>query len=293
MTKWTIDDLRRLDLEYAKRGVHMHQRPFRAAADLLGSAFAMGVGANPEVKEIMDAYAAMMPEAASTWPGMGIGLAASVDRVHKVVAPVGYGSPALLIWKWLGFATEADWWIWCREDRNIAAESAFALADLVDFTYGVDDLKGSKPAAEELWHMAASNLGDAAGILPTGFSVDSVIQSICMVAELSLKASLVANGADPNSFKGANGHKLADLAERMANELPHRDDPLVKLVVAKLPPYVASRYKPAGLSRLEVVRLALGVQLIAASSIRRHSSRDLAAKMETGGWPAPRPALFP
>lgn len=56
MTAWTLDDLRRLDLKYAEEGIHVHQRPFRAAMELLGSNFVMGVGGNPEVKRIMDTY---------------------------------------------------------------------------------------------------------------------------------------------------------------------------------------------------------------------------------------------
>jgi hypothetical protein len=78
----------------------------------------------------------------------------------------------------------------------------------------------------------------------------------------------------------------------MATELPHRDDPLVALVVSQLPPYVASRYRPAGLPRLEVVELALGAQFVAASSVRRLSSRDLAGQMEGAGGPGARPTFF-
>lgn len=291
---WTIDDLRKLDLKYAKEGVHMHQRPFRAATELLGSAFSMGAGGNPEVQKIIDAYETMIPEANTTWPGMGIGVVISVDQVRKLLAPVifGSGGGTLPIAKSLGFNSPEEWWAWCRQDRTIAAESYFAFADLYDFTYGVDDLRGSRPAAEKLWQMAASNLGDVASALPTAFTVDSLIQSICMVAELSIKAALVSNGADPNEFKGPKGHDLQALAQRMATEMPHRDDPLVQAVIGQLPPYVKSRYEPAGLSRLEVARLALAVQFVAASSVRRTSQRDLAAQMEANGWPAPRPPFF-
>jgi len=42
------------------------------------------------------------------------------------------------------------------------------------------------------------------------------------------------------------------------------------------------------LKRLQVVRLALGVQFIAASSLRRIASADLALQMETDEWPGPR-----
>ncbi len=72
---WNIDDLRKRDLKYAKNGVHMHQRPFHAARELLGPAFSFGFGGNPEVQKILNAYATMLPEANSSWPGMGIGLA--------------------------------------------------------------------------------------------------------------------------------------------------------------------------------------------------------------------------
>lgn len=294
MKTWTLDTLRALDLKYAKQGVHMHQRPFRAAVEILGSSFSMGVGGNPEVQEIMAAYEAMLPEATSSWPGMGIGLAAVVDQVRKITMPVVFGDCMMQVSNTLGFDDEASWWQWCREDQRIAAESHFACADLHDLTYGLDDMRGDVAADLDLWKMATSNLSDAANNLPTAFSVDSVIQPICMVAELSMKAALVRNGADPNSFaqKGGEGHNLVKLADRLSIELPHRDDARLKQLIARLPPYVASRYKPAGLPRYDVVRLALGVQFVAASAVRRFSDRDLAGEMEAGGWPAPRPPLF-
>jgi hypothetical protein len=61
MKKWTLGTLRALDLKYAKEGLHMHQRPWRAAMEILGAPFSMGVGGNPEVQEIMAAYEAMHP----------------------------------------------------------------------------------------------------------------------------------------------------------------------------------------------------------------------------------------
>lgn len=287
---WTIEDLRNLDQKYATEGVHMHQRAFRAAMEILGPSFVIGVARHPEVRRIIDAYAAMMPEASASWPGMGIGLAVSVDQVRKAVIPVILGQTGgdLPVWQALDFKSKEDWWRWCREDRDIAAESYFAFADIYDFGYGVDDLRSCRLEAQTLWHMVASNLADVANALPTSFGVDSLIQPICMVTELSLKAALVFNGASPNDFKGSKGHDLIGLNNRLAVEMPHRDDVLVRSVIAKLPPYVKSRYEPVGLTRFEVARLALGAQFAAASTVRRLSQRDLAAQMEAGGWPAPR-----
>lgn len=294
MANWTIGTLRALDIKYAKEGLHPHQRPFRAAVDILGAKFAIGVFANPDVQRIMDAYKEMLPEVDQSWPGMGTGIAAVIDQVRRVTAPVVFGSVRFEVWQALDFKSAAEWWKWCREDRDLVARTSFAVADLLDFAYGLNELQGSNPDAERLWKMAASNLSDVANTLPGTFSVDSVIQPICLTAELSLKAALVQNGGDPGSFgrKGGEGHDLLKLAARLQRELPHRDDPTVASLVSELPPYVQSRYAPAGLTRLKVVQLALGVQFIAASSVRRFSTRDLATEMENGGWPGPRPDPF-
>lgn len=294
MADWTIETLRALDLRYAEAGIHPHQRPFRAATEILGDAFSMGVGGNPEVKRIMDAYADMVPEVDDNWPGMGVGIAAVVDQVRRVTVPVVFGSMMVDVAKGLGFASHGEWASWCRDDRDLASRTSFAFADLHDLTYGLDDLRGGTGPELQLWRMATSNVSDFANTLPGTFSVDSVIQPICLAVELSLKAALVRNGADPDSFRkrGAEGHDLKRLAARLAAELPHRDDAEIARIVAAMPAYVDSRYAPAGLTRLQVVRLALGAQFIAASTVRRFSSRDLAGEMERGGWPAPRSPLI-
>jgi hypothetical protein len=258
----------------------------------------MGRGGNPEVQRIMAAYEEMVPGVRSSWPGMGTGLAAVVDHVRRVTVPVVFGTVEVEIGRGLGFASDREWWSWCREDRDLAARTCFAFADLYDLTYGLDELRGGDHRGLELWKMATSNLSDVASILPGTSRLDSVLQPICLTAELSLKAALVQNGADPESFrkgakrKDAEGHNLARLAERLARETPHRDDGLVREVVSRLPSYVHSRYAPVGLTRIDVVRVAIGAQFVAASSVRRYSDRDLAAQMEREGWPAPRRNFF-
>ena len=294
MPGWTIKTLRDLDLRYAEEGMHPHQRSFRAARDILGDQFSIGVGGNPEVELILAAYETMLPESSDNWPGMGTGIAAVVDQVRRVTAPVVFGTIKIDVWKGLGFSNDREWWTWCREDRQLASRTCFAFADPFDLTYGLDDLKGSSGPGLQMWRMATSNVSDFANTLPGTFSVDSVIQPICLAVELSLKAALVQGGEDPDSFRkrDAEGHDLMRLAERVAREFPHRDDPQMTEVATAMPKYVDSRYAPAGLTRLQVVRLALGAQFIAASSVRRHSTRDLAAEMEQGGWPAPRPSAL-
>lgn len=295
MKDWTDEDLWKLDAIYAEKGIHLHQRPFRAARDLLGPQFSIGLY-NEEFDKIVGAYRQLIPEVSSSWPGSGIGLIASIDQVRKVTLAVQFGSPGpAAIWEMAGFQNDKEWLEWCRKDSLVAASTAYACADMHDFIYGLNTISGKPSDARNLWKMARSNLEDIANILPTSFSVESVTQPVCMVAELAMKACLVWHGWDINALKGNKGHDLVDLAEKMYESSPHRDDSVVTEIVSKMPPYVASRYSPQGLTRLHVVKLALGAQFIAASTLRRVSDCDMALEMEENDkeWPFSRESLFP
>jgi len=290
MASWKKEDLFRLDAKYAQEGVLLHQRPFRAAQEILGSSFAMGLG-NSEISEITNAYAEIVPEVRMSSPGAGVGLAVSVDQVRKITLAVTFGDQWIAPWQATGFNDEKEWWAWCRMQHHIATDACFALADLHDLIHGMQKLVHHCPAAMTLWEMAVSNLGHLAGALPTVSDVKSVVQPICLVAELAIKGTLTWKGFSEKSLRSV-GHDLSALAKLMATETPHRDDPTVARVISQLPPYVESRYSPTRLTRLEVVRLALGVQFVAGSALRRVSDVDLAAQMEASTPPGPRSGSF-
>jgi hypothetical protein len=92
MANWTHDDLLTLDARLAEEGVALHARPLRAALEILGGDV-LTVLANPEAQKITAAYDALFPESSTTWPGFGIGIIASVDRVRKVTLDVLMGNP--------------------------------------------------------------------------------------------------------------------------------------------------------------------------------------------------------
>lgn len=284
MLKWTEADLMALDKKYAEAGISPHQRPMRAAVELLGGGgfFSVGVLSNPEAAAIAQAYRELFPAIDQTWPGACIGLIVSVDQVRRVTLGIAFGRPSVPIWRGVGFESQVAWENWCRHDPAVAAETAFAFADLHDFSKRTDAIDLVHPDAARLWHMAASNLSDVANVLPTAFSLDSVLQPICLTVELSLKAALTHLGESPW------GHKLPGLARDLGKFRPHRDDVAIKGAIGGFPDYVDSRYKPEGLSRYQVVRLALAAQFIAASSVRRLSSVDMALAMENDSWPGPR-----
>lgn len=288
---WTDADLRALDRKFAEAGIKPHARPLRAAMEILGHGFSMFAFGSPEVEAITAAYRALFPHTSTTWPGAGTGIAASVDEVRKVTMGVVFGSGQIQVWRALGFESEQSWWSWCREDVQIAGQSALAFADLHDFINGVDAVGPTHAEAAVLWNSASGFLSDMANILPSTSNLDGVIQPLCALVEVSLKASLRFLG---KTEKETWGHGLVDLASDLATMKPHRDDGLITDAVKHLPKkYPDYRYKSLGLMRLNVVRLALAAQFVAASSVRRLSSVDLALDMESDSWPGARQPFLP
>lgn len=143
----------------------------------------------------------------------------------------------------------------------------------------------------ERWVRATENLADLSSRLAdSGNLGEAILQPIGLTAELSLKGALIHLGMSPDDLtRKPYGHGYQTLAEKLVQLCPHRDDPEVLRVIAKLPQMVGSPYDITGLTRLQVIELALGVQFVAASTVRRVSSYDLAKEMEAA---APRPAFF-
>jgi hypothetical protein len=279
VTNWNDTDLYRIDAELSKNGVARHARSFHAAMKILGPAFSMGVGGNPQVDEIMADYRRLFPDADHSWPGMGIGFAASVDQVRKITVPVVFGTCNIIVSEGLGFDTHDEFSRWCRNDREIALKAVFAFADVFDLTHGRKEISGTSPEAIETWTLALSQLEMTTNGLIGGFDLSALTQSIGMTVELALKAALMHLGVDEKRRKKLS-HENVDSAKLLASLKPHRDDDLIGILVKNLPPVVGSRYKRADLTRLEMVDLALGSQFIASSTLRRLTSRDFAANIE-------------
>ncbi len=293
MIKFTDKDILKLDERFAQEGIPFHARPFQAAAEILGKNFVIGVHSNPQAREIQHAYARLIPEVEFTWPGMGTGLAASVDRVRKVTIGVTFGTVNITIYEGLGFSSHQEWGTWCRDDLKIAEKSAFAFADMYDLVSGINH-NTQHENASTLWGLAAEQLKLVAESLSQSGSISSpVLQPICLTAELAMKGTLLHLGIPEKDLKNPKlfGHDLGKLGQRMTQEINHRDDSLLLSALSKFPDYVGDRYRETKLTRLQVIALALDAQFVAASSVRRISEEDFAFQMETTGL-GPRGNFF-
>lgn len=291
MVTFTDEDIFRLDERYATEGIPFHARPLHAATDILGERFVMGTLRNPMAEEIRRAYAQLIPQVEFTWPGMGTGLAASVDQVKKVVIGVAFGEVSISISEGLDFSTHEEWLKWCRGNSKTAARSAFSFADMHDLVYGIDQYQGLENA-KAFWGLASGQLEMVAENLSQSGAVNSaVLQPICLAAELAMKGTLLHLGVSENELRyKPYGHNLQNLAQAMTEKCRHRDDPLVLSALNRFPDYVGDRYRETTLSRIQIIELALDAQFVAASSVRRISGDDFASQLE-GNWPGPRGKL--
>lgn len=294
MIAFTDDDILTLDERYAAEGIPFHARPLHAATDLLSEQLMIDVLRHPQVEEVRQAYARLIPEVEFTWPGMGTGLAASIDRVRKVIIGVVYGSVPITVFEGLGFTSHEEWGAWCRGRGDIAARSAFAFADMHDLVYGIDHYR-SLENVKTFWGLAADQLRLVAESLSQSGAISSaVLQPISLAAELAMKGTLLHLGIPEQDLRNRKlyGHNLENLAQTMTQKNGHRDDPLLLSALSKFPDYVGDRYRETTLSRMEVIALALDAQFVTASAVRRISGEDLALQLETA-WPGPRGNFFP
>lgn len=277
LSKFTDEDIYKLDEIFAKEKIPFHARPLRAAQRILGTAFSISSLNNSSAKEITDAYKRLIPEV-EIWPGDGIGLIASVDQVKKVIIPVVYGTVEINIPESLGFTNEELWQNWCRNNQQIQTNSIFAFADLLDISRGISAATNIR--AKEFWALAASQLEFLAESLSqSSLPNSSALQPICLATELAMKGTLLELGISETDLK-KYGHNLQKLYTEMVNKVSHRDDPLLLKLIPNFPHYVNDRYQETNFTRLEIIEFALATQFIVASSIRRISKIDFASEIE-------------
>jgi len=131
----------------------------------------------------------------------------------------------------------------------------------------------------DLFSNARSNVAATTRILSGDIDVDAAIQSACLTAELALKGALAHLGLDEQGLKGLS-HNLQRLAAKLVELAPGATDSRLLAAVQKFPNYVGARYAAHGLTRVQLMDLAMRAQYVAADAVRRIADRDLGGEME-------------
>ncbi|MFD1261542.1 HEPN domain-containing protein [Entomomonas asaccharolytica] len=262
-----------LDKKYAKEDIPFYRRPYCAVQDILGVRAI--TPETDEAKLIKEAYKKLIPEVSTNWSGYGVGIIASMDQVRKFILPIVFGQVNISIYKGIGFTDEHTWWIWCRFNKETAENSKQSFINIYDFAYGVNALSDKQNEAHTFWEQATSNLEVIADSLVNTYRTNSILQPICMAAELAMKGTLSYLGLSKDELKHKYGHSHKKLAKAMIKKKPHSDDKKLLAIINRLPDYIETRYDDSNMSRLEIVNLALDIQFIVASALRRISGIEI------------------
>ena len=292
MTK-TIDKefVRLRDDEFIAQGIKLHQRPFHVAMAWMR---AEGISGDVFDKAMWDPlmaiYHTLYPAGDFSMPAMLKGGVALRDQMYPVRVAVGYGTVAVNPIDCIEIPREELELIFKHYPEQ-GWRAFYGVADLWDFAYGVDDLSHGTGNAPQLLANARASLAATARILAGDVDIDAAVQTICLTAELALKGALAARGWTEPKYRKLS-HHLEKLAEALIGEVSTARDDHLRGAVAHFPDYVGTRYASHGMTRTELMVLAMRAQFVAAEALRRVSDRDLASKLEADPNTSPRPALW-
>jgi hypothetical protein len=289
----TIDKefVRQRDDELIAQGLKLHQRPFHVAMAWMKAEGISGDVFDRAIWDpLMTIYHALYPAGDFSMPAMLKGGVALPDQMYPIRVAVGYGTVSVDPIDCIEIQREELELIF-KHFPEQGWRAFYGVADLWDLAYGVSDLSHGTEDAPQLFANARSSLAATARILAGDIDIDAAVQTICLTAELALKGALAARGWQEPQYRKLS-HHLDRLADALIGEVPTAHDNRLRGAVAYFPDYVGTRYASHGMTRTDLMVLAMRAQFVAAEALRHVSDRDLASKLEADPNTSPRPALW-
>jgi hypothetical protein len=269
------------------KNIPLHTRPFSVAIEWMKFAGISGDILAPDIWEpLMAIYHQLYPTGDFSIPSMLEGFVGFRDRAYIARVNISFGTVAVDPVKCIDITSDELNIIW-RNDPVEVWRAIYSVADLWEFAYGVEDLKGQSMGADQLWNNGQSAIAATSRTLVGGYDIDSVVQSSCLSAELAMKGMLSFVGWPEKKFKSLN-HRLGDIAEAVISEKPSDNDETLRSACANFPDYVKTRYQQHGLSRVQLIELGMRAQFVAAEALRRLSDRDFVRLIEQDESSLPR-----
>jgi hypothetical protein len=235
---------------------------------------------------LIESYRKLYPSGDFSMPAMLSGGVAIRDQIYPVRIPLAFGAAAVDPLTLVEIPrTELELVFRLFPDQGWRA--FYAVCDLWDFAYGVDDLTKLGTPKPDFLVNARSNLAATTRILRGDIDLDAAVQTACLTAELSMKAALAHLGVHEKALKDLS-HSLPRLAQKLLGLAPSAADARLLATVQSFPNYVGARYTAHGLKRIELMELAMRAQYVAADAVRRIANRNLGAGMEARTDTPPR-----
>jgi hypothetical protein len=277
----TIDEkfVRETDEELIAQDVKIHARPIHVAMAWMDKNSIYGDLFDKQVWEpLMEIYRRLYPSGDFSVPAMLEGGVALRDRMYPVRVSVGFGYFRVEPLKAIDIKHEELELIF-QHNPEQGWKAFYGVCDLWDFAYGVDDLVKTNSPASELLNNAQSSLSAISRILTGSLDIDAAVQCACLTAELSMKAALRHLGSSDDEIRNFS-HHLKKLSDALIAKAPRATDERLRAACTEFPNYVQTRYASHGLTRLELMALAMRAQFVAADAIRRVTDRNMGGEME-------------
>lgn len=259
--------------------VKLHARPFHVVMAWMKAKGIAGDLFDERLwKPLMEVYHRLYPKGDFSMPALLVGGVAIRDQIYPARVHVGFGTCRVEPLKCIDIPREELELVF-RHYPEQGWRAFYAVCDLWDFGYGVDDVLKLGTPAPDLFKNARSSLAATPRILSGDIDIDSAVQTACLTAELSLKAVLAHLGKSEADLKKLS-HRLPQLAEALIATKPAATDDRLRTAASKFPDYVGTRYSAHGLTRLQLMDLAMRAQFVAADAVRRISDRNMGGDME-------------
>lgn len=283
MNNISIKDLIDIDQLLISEGSLLYQRPFHAAikwsemnnkpVDLLSPDFF-----EDQLIPFREMYTKLYPNESFDFPNLLLGSIAIRDIVYPVKVPILYGQhtidPLDLIVidsnelkRVFSLYPEEGW------------QAIYSVCDLIDFGFGADDLIKTGSPAKKLLERALEQTNATSNILQDRYSIQAVAQTALLTTELAFKATFLHLGYSESKCKKFS-HNHLKMAEFLIEAIPSKNDEEIIQVCRNLPSYVQSRYDDVNLNRVELIKIAMSSQFIAAECMRRISTRNIIQVVE-------------
>lgn len=279
--------VRRIDDELIGQDIKLHARPFNVVAAWMKENEVSGDLLDKRLWDpLMEVYKKMYPKGDFSIPAVVVGGVTFRDQMYTARAKLGYGTFSVDPLKCIDIDPDELELVF-KHYPDQGWRAFYAVCDLWDFGYGVDDAISSGTSARDLLENARSSLAATARILTGDLDIDSSVQISCLTAELAIKGALKHLGATDQELKRLS-HRLPSLAEALVAREPREADKRFLSAASKFPDYVNTRYANHGLTRIQLMELAMRAQFVGAEAIRRVSDRNMAGDMEARTDTPPR-----
>lgn len=267
------------DKKLSDEGIPLYQRPIRVGLMWLKEQKIIGDIISPEIKTpIENFYKKFYKSKNFSFPPILKGGVLIRGCIYLANVYLSYGSFSIDPLKCIEISS-AELNLIYKQDKMLVGSAIYSVLDLWDFAYGIDDLKERSKAADQLWHNAKSSIHSTASLLSDSCNINAALQSICLSVELSLKGCLAFLDI-PECRLRKLGHDNVKLVDELISLRPSSSDNLLRNMASTFPDYVKTRYQAHELSRIQLMKLFVKSQFIAAEALRRVSERNLVKELE-------------